>query len=150
MNVIGTLPSTETKEKTGRRSRWDYAGYFGGPSLAVQSRNVSLLLYARAFMWFHKIAAFRQAETQLLYKKSPSREIRSQHRQIVEMLIREGKELVRRIHAHGGLIKPENGFSIEDIQSAIEELENTQLQWHGGMSKNRKEEILNNVFNAAQ
>ncbi len=101
-------------------------------------------------MWFHKIADFRQAEMHLLYLKNSNKEIRSQHRQIIEMLIREGKEIVRRIHASGGLIKPANGFSLQDIQSSIEELQNTQLQWNGGMSKGRKEEILKDVFDAAQ
>ena len=86
----------------------------------------------------------------LLYKKNPDKEIRSQHRQILEGLIREGKEIVRRIHAGGGIIKPANGFSLQDILSSIEELQNTQLQWNGSMSKNRKKEILKDVFDAAQ
>jgi len=101
-------------------------------------------------MWFHKVADFRQAEMHLLYKKTPGKEIRSQHRQIIEILIQDGKEIVRRIHASGGLIKPANGFSLQDIQSSVEELQNTQLQWNGGMSKNRKGEILKDVFDAAQ
>jgi hypothetical protein len=148
--VIAAPLLLESKKRTGRNRRWDFARYMGGSSSVVQSRNVSLLLYARAFMWFHKIADFRQAEMHLLYLKNSNKEIRSQHRQIIEMLIREGKEIVRRIHASGGLIKPANGFSLQDIQSSIEELQNTQLQWNGGMSKGRKEEILKDVFDAAQ
>ena len=58
------------------------------------------------------------------------------------MLIEQGNELVRRVHANGGLVKAENGFSVEDIQSVIEELQNTLLQWHGKMSKRRKREIV--------
>lgn len=148
--MIDALPLIEPKKKTGQSSRWDYAGYFGGQSPVVRSRNVSLLLYARAFMWFHKVAGFRQAEMQLLYKKSPASETRSQHRQIIEALISEGKEIVRRIRAGGGLIKPANGFSLQDIQSLIEELQNTQLQWNGSMTKSRKAEILKDIFDAAQ
>ena len=101
-------------------------------------------------MWFHKVAGFRQAEMDLLYKKNPDKGIRLQHGKIIESLILEGKEIVRRIHVSGGLIKPANGFSLQDIQSLIEELQNTQLQWNGNMSKNRKEEILKDVFDAAQ
>jgi hypothetical protein len=148
--VIDALPLLEPKSRVGQSSRWNYAGYFGGRPPVVRSKNVSLLLYARAFMWFHKIADFRQAEMQLLYIKNPGKEIRSQHLQIIEILIREGKEIVRRIHASGGLIKPANGFSLQDIQSSIEELQNTQLQWSGSMSKNRKEEILKDIFDAPQ
>jgi hypothetical protein len=47
------------------------------------------------------------------------------------------------------LIKPANGFSLQDIQSSIEELQNTHLQWNGSLSKNRKEEILKDIFDAA-
>jgi hypothetical protein len=148
--VIDALPLLEPKSRTGQDSRWNYAGYFGGRSPLVRSKNVSLLLYARAFMWFHKIADFRQAEMHLLYIKNPGKEVRSQHLQIIEILIHEGKEIVRRIHASGGLIKTANGFSLQDIQSSIEELQNTQLQWSGSMSKNRKEEILKDIFDAPQ
>jgi hypothetical protein len=148
--VIDTLPLLEPKQRSGQSPRWDYAGYLGGQAPVVRSKNVSLLHYARAFMWFHKVADFRQAELHLLYKKNPDKQIRSQHRQIIESLIGEGKEIVRRIHAGGGLIKPANGFSLQDIQSLIEELQNTQLQWNGNMSKSRKVEILKDVFDAAQ
>jgi hypothetical protein len=147
--VIDTLPLLEPKKKNGPAPRWDRAGYLGGQAQVVRSRNVSLLHYAQAFMWFHRVADFRQAETQLLYKKNPDKQTRSQHRQIIESLIGEGKEIVRRIHAGGGLIKPANGFALQDIQSLIEELQNTQLQWNGGMARNRKEEILKDVFDAA-
>jgi hypothetical protein len=148
--VINALPLLEPKNRVGQSSRWNYAGYFGGRPPVVRSKNASLLLYARAFMWFHKIADFRQAEMHLLYIKNPGEEIRSQQLQIIGILIREGKEIVRRIRASGGLIKPANGFSLQDIQSSIEELQNTQLQWSGGMSKNRKEEILKDIFDAPQ
>ena len=116
----------------------------------IRSKNLSLLLYAKAFMWFHKIADFRAAESHLLYNKKPSRTLRSEHCQILTNLIREGREIVRRIHANGGLIKPANGFSLEDIHSAIEELQNTQLQWHGDMPRSRKKEILKNLFDATE
>jgi hypothetical protein len=148
--VIDALPLFESKKRTGQNSRWDYAGYFGGQSPVVRSRNVSLLLYARAFMWFHKVAGFRQAEMDLLYKRKADKQIRSQHGKIIESLILEGKEIIRRIHAGGGLIKPANGFSLQDIQSLVEELQNTQLQWNGSMAKSRKEEILKDIFDAPQ
>ena len=115
----------------------------------VHSKNLSLMLYARAFMWFHKIADFRFAESQLLYLKKPTKVVRGQHRKIIAALIEEGREIVRRIRACGGLIKPANGFSLQDIQAAIEELENTQAQWNGHLSRKRKTEILNHLFDAA-
>jgi len=100
-------------------------------------------------MWFHRLAEFRMAESHLLYLQPPDREVVAQHRQILANLIKEGREIVRRIHAGGGLIKPANGFALEDLQSAIEELENTRLQWHGTMSRSKKAEILKHLFDAA-
>lgn len=139
----------EPKKASRHSSRWDYARYFGCAPSRVRSKNVSLLLYAQAFMWFHKVADFRQAEMHLLYKTPPDKTLRAQHKQIIELLIREGKEIVRRIRSSGGLIKPANGFSLQDIQSAIEELQNTQLQWNGSMSRLRKAEIMEELFDAA-
>ena len=148
--MIETLPLLESPAAAaGRNSRWNYAGHFGSQPNIVRSKNTSLVLYARAFMWFHKLADFRGAEMHLLYKKTVAKEVRSQHGQILEVLINEGREIIRRIHASDGLIKPANGFSLDDIQSAIEELENTRLQWNGGMAKSRKAEILKDIFNAA-
>jgi hypothetical protein len=147
--VIDTLPLLEPRKKNGPDPRWDKAGYLSGQAPVIRSRNVSLLHYAQAFMWFHRVADFRQAEMHLLYKKSPNKQTRLEHRQIIDGLISEGKEIVRRIHAGGGLIKPANGFALQDIQSLIEELQNTQLQWNGGMTKTRKEEILKDIFDAA-
>jgi hypothetical protein len=97
-------------------------------------------------MWFHKIADFRAAEMVVMYEKAPDKQRRSEHRQIIELLIQEGQGIIRRIHADGGLIKAENGFSVEDIESAVEELHNTKLQWYGAMAKKRKDEILNSLF----
>lgn len=148
--MIHAPEALETRQRNARPAQWDFSRYYGGRSTVVRSKNLSLMLYARAFMWFHKIADFRVAEMHLLYKKQPSKTVRAQHRQIIAALIGEGREIVRRIHASGGLIKPANGFSLHDIQSAIEELENTQLQWNSGMSKARKNEILNHLFDAAQ
>ena len=139
----------EPKKRSRHKPRWDYARYFGGQPSRIRSKNVRLLLYAQAFMWFHKIADFRQAETHLLYARTPERTVRAQHKLILELLIHEGKEIVRRIRGSGGLIKPANGFSLQDIQSAIEELQNTHLQWNGSMSKGRKAEILEELFDAA-
>lgn len=145
--MIDAGMAVETKTRRARTS-WDDAGLAGRAHRVIRSKNLSLLLYAEAFMWFHKIADFRAAETQLLYQSKPGKELRSQHRRIVANLIAQGREIIRRIHSNGGLIKPANGFSLADIQSAIEELENTQLQWNGTMTSSRKEEILKHIFDA--
>lgn len=100
-------------------------------------------------MWFHKIADFRYAEMVLLYEQNPSKRTSVQHRKIIEILIGEGEEIMRQIHADGGLIKAENGFSLDDIESAIQELKNTSIQWHGRMTKKRKKEILGAIFDAS-
>jgi hypothetical protein len=143
--VINAPPFAEPTKK----ARWDYAGYLGDRPSHIQSKNVGLLLYARAFMWFDKIATFRAAEASLIYGRKPGKVLREQHRIILEGLIQQGNEIIRRAQAGDRFIKPANGFSLHDVQSAVEELENTQLQWNGGMSKKRKAEILRDVFDAS-
>ncbi len=114
-------PSAHRKSRKGRdhTSAWEVPARFANPSPIVHTRNAGLLLYATAFLWFHKIADFRQSESALVYRKRPNTEIRCQHRRILEVLIQEGKELMRRIRAHGGMISAENGFSTKDIQSQV-------------------------------
>src|SRR6266404_85518 len=83
-------------------------------------------------------------------ENGPTRRFVPSTGRILEVLVQDGKELIRRIGAHGGLISAENGFSTKDIQSQVEELRNPLLQWHGGMSKKRKKEILEGVFNGSR
>ena len=136
------MPVAEATKKRSSPDPWDVPARFVNPEPIVHSKNVNLLLYAQAYMWFHRVADFRDTESLLLYKTKTPKSIRSQHCRIIQMLIEQGNELVRRVHANGGLVKAENGFSVEDIQSVIEELQNTLLQWHGKMSKRRKREIV--------
>lgn len=140
----------EMKKREAQKSSWAIAKRFVAPTTRVHSSNVALLLYARAFMWFHKIADFRYAEMVLLYEQNPSKRTSVQHRKIIEILIGEGEEIMRQIHADGDLIKAENGFSLDDIESAIQELKNTSIQWHGRMTKKRKKEILGAIFDASE
>jgi hypothetical protein len=137
------------KQKPKRNLLWERASCLVSETQRIQSTNLSLVLYAQAYLWFHKIAQFRGAECSLIYRKKPNVWARSQHRRVLEVLIEEGLELLRRIRSNGGLIKKENGFSLEDIESTIEELKNTRLQWFGGMTKTRKAQILKNVFDAS-
>jgi hypothetical protein len=139
----------ESKRKS-RADLWAARKRLVGSPPIIHTRNVNLLLYAKAYMWFHKVAEFRQTESELLYKSKPHKAVQSQHRRIIGILVEEGKEIVRQIHANGGLIKPENGFSIDDVISGVEELQNTLLQWYGGMSRKRKKEILEGLFDASK
>jgi hypothetical protein len=112
----------------------------------VSANDLALQLYTQAFMWFYKVAVFRQVEVAVMYESEPTSESRAEHKLILEKLILEAGEVARRIRSHGDLIKRENGFTLQDLEAAIEDLENTSLQWHGGMSQERKSEILRKVL----
>ena len=101
-------------------------------------------------MWFRKLAIFRVGESCFMHHSKPTQEILRDHKLILKNLTEEAKGILRKIRVNGEMIKPENGFTVEDLEAAVEELENTRLQWHGGMHKNRKDEILAKVFNVQE
>jgi hypothetical protein len=105
----------------------------------------SLLLYAKSYMFFHKLSLFRKGETARLYLNEPGESDLMFHRALLEKLISEGKELVKQIKKHG-ILKNDDGFTLEDIEATVEELQQTERQWHGKMPSKRKQAILQEVF----
>jgi len=66
------MPVAEATKKRSSPDPWDVPARFVNPEPIVHSKNVNLLLYARAYMWFHRVADFRDTESLLLYKtKNP-------------------------------------------------------------------------------
>ena len=113
---------------------------------SIRPKDLALQLYTQAYMWFHKLLVFRQGEMTFMYEGTPTEDMLQDHRLFLDNLIQEAEEICRRIQGSGELIKPENGFTLEDLKAAIEDLRNTKLQWHGSMGKARKSEILSRVF----
>jgi hypothetical protein len=143
---------THHRRQIALHSGWDGIGLIFETDEAglIRPRDISLQLYNQAYMWFRKLAIFRVGESCFMYHSKPKEEILRDHKLILGKLTQEAKEILRKIRVNGEMIKPENGFTMEDLEAAVEELENTRLQWHGGMHKGRKNEILARVFNVQE
>ena len=113
-------------------------------------RNANLQLFAQASRWFYKLAIFRQGEVLFFYDVQPGEEALKDHKAILDRLIREADEISRRAQIYGDMLKAENGFTIQDLQAAVEELQTTKLQWHGSMSPDRKNQILSLIADESE
>lgn len=136
-----------------REPRWDAISCFlvdedSGPMTGAKEAN-SLLLYAKSYLFFHKLALFRKGETARLYLNEPDESDFMFHRTILRSLIGDGADLVKQIKRHGMAMNAE-GFSVADIAATVEELQQTERQWYGKMTGKRRKEILQELFNGAQ
>jgi hypothetical protein len=111
-------------------------------STRLRPKDLNLQLFAQASWWFNKLAIFRHGEVYFFYDSAPTDETLKDHKAIVEKLIWEAEEIIRRAQVSGGMFKSENGFTLQDLEAAVEELKITKLQWHGKMSNDRKLQIL--------
>lgn len=99
-----------------------------------------------AFGWITTVVFFRQAESETMYLSEPTDVDRRYHRNILASLIGKGENLLTRIHLSGGLPENADGIKAEDIDATLEELRNTEAQWYGDMSEERRALILKEVF----
>jgi hypothetical protein len=97
--------------------------------------------------WFKAIDLFRTAELERMIERSPTPKDRRQHRTWLMRLIAEGERLLTEIDSAGSLARNHAGIKASDVAATVEELYATQTQWHGTMTKRRKAELWEGVFN---
>ena len=100
--------------------------------------------------WFKAIELFRQAEFERMIEREPSASDRRYHKTWLATLIAEGERLLTEIGAHGGLARNPAGIKVSDIAATVEELQDTQAEWYGGMKSERKAELLKQIFDVAK
>ncbi len=110
------------------------------------TRERRLGLLTETLGWVASVALFRETETQTHYLKSPTSEDRRYHQTLLAALIAEGQRLLRRAHDAGGLPENLDGIKTADLDAMVEELRATQLQWEGDMTPQRREQILQELF----
>jgi len=98
--------------------------------------------------WMAAIMFFRRTESETMYLAEPTELDRRYHKSLLAALIAEGERLLTRLHRSGGVPKNADGIKAEDIDATVEELRNTQVQWYGDMTPERRAQILAEVFHA--
>lgn len=132
--------------------RWDAISCFLGEEdhgeKAGDKGVNALLLYAKSYLFFHKLALFRKGETARLYLNEPDQSDFMFHRAILRRLIGDGADLVKQIKRHG-LAANAEGLSLADIEATVEELQQTERQWYGKITGKRRREILQETTSPA-
>jgi hypothetical protein len=99
--------------------------------------------------WFKAVRQFREAELSEVVLREPGpRDLRF-HRAYLAQIIAAGEQGAILVDLNG---LPDNaeGLSLEAIEAELESLYHTQIGYHGGMSTERKEHILQEVLGEPQ
>jgi hypothetical protein len=121
---------------------WNAVGFL----VDFNTREKRLSLLMQTLAWMAAIMFFRRTESETMYLADPTQLDRRYHKSILAALIAEGERLLTRLHQSGGLPNNDDGIKAEDIDATVEELRNTQVQWYGDMTPERRAQILEEVF----
>lgn len=131
-----------------RLPRWQAVG------LVLDQNTRDLLaqrygLLQEVVSWFKALSLFRAAEFERMIERKPTPADKRYHKTWLSTLIADGERLVTKIRTTGGLPRNQAGIKLSDVQATVEELYDTQAEWHGGMKPDRKSELLKQIFHAA-
>lgn len=128
--------------------RWEAVGRTVEASWQSQS-NRNQALVAEASSWFKAVRQFREAELSEMVLREPGpRDLRF-HRAYLVQVIAAGEQLAILADLNGLRENPE-GITLESIEAELESLYHTQAGYHGGMTAERKNQILQEVFGEPQ
>ena len=97
--------------------------------------------------WFKGIDLFRQAEFERMIERKPTPLDKRYHKTWLAALIAEGERLLTEIRRTGGLPRGHAGIKLSDVEATVEELCDTQAEWHGSLSAARRVELFKRLFN---
>ena len=100
--------------------------------------------------WFKGIDLFRQAEFERMIERKPTPLDKRYHKTWLAALIAEGERLLTEIRRTGGLPRGHAGIKLSDVEATVEELCDTQAEWHGSLSAARRIELFKRLFNGPQ
>jgi hypothetical protein len=140
-----TAPVTLESAASDSRSRWDAVDFL----ITFNTRDKRLGLLTETLAWTGAVAFFRHAETETHYLATPTESDQRYHKTLLAALIAEGERLLSRIQRVGGLPENLDGVKAGDVDAMVEELRNTHAQWYGGMTTERRAQILEEVFRVA-
>jgi hypothetical protein len=96
--------------------------------------------------WFKGIDLFREAEFEGMIQRQPRPLDRRYHKTWLAALIADGERLLTEIRRAGGLPRNSTGIKLSDVEATVEELRDTQAEWHGSLSVGRRSELLQQLF----
>lgn len=139
MRDASSMPEQSLREAP---PRWNAVGFM----VDFNSREKRLGLLSETLGWFASVAFFRRAEMETHYLTEPTELDKRFHKSILAALIAEGERLLTQMHLAGSLGENIDGVKAEDVEAGVEELHNTQLQWYGDLTPQRRDQILQELF----
>ncbi len=129
--------------------RWQAVGLV----LEQNARDLQARRYGRlpeAVSWFKAIDLFRQAELERMIERKPTPMDKRYHKTWLAALIAEGERLVTDARRSGGLPRNAAGIKLSDLEAMVEELYDTQAEWHGSLKPDRRAAIFRQLFDAPE
>jgi len=100
--------------------------------------------------WFKGIDLFREAEFERMVARKPSPLDKRYHKTWLAALIAEGERLLTEIRRAGGLPRNPAGIRLSDVEATVEELCDTQAEWHGSLDTARRAQLFKQLFHGPQ
>jgi len=97
--------------------------------------------------WCRQIEVFREAENEKIIGGTPGADERQAHKQVLAMLISQGEFLVACLREND--MTAQVGLTCGDIEAILEELYDRQRVFYGGMTEERRAQVLHEVFGAS-
>ena len=130
-----------------RSARWDAVGFLAATTaqdMAAPQPNIPFLLVA----WCRQIRMFRDLENEKVIDGTPSAQERQQHKQVLALLISQGEFLITCLREND-VTAPLRPLTLADIEATLEELYDRQRVFFGGMTEQRRTQVLDEVFGAS-
>jgi hypothetical protein len=100
--------------------------------------------------WFKAIDLFRQAEKERMLERTPDPIDLRYHKTWLTALISEGERLVTEIHRQGGLPRNLARIKLSDVEATVEELYDTQAEWHGSLTGDQRTFLYRQLFDVQE
>ena len=145
--MLQRMRNATIEPETIESPRWQAVGLI----LDQNAHDLRAKRYGRlqeAVSWFKGIDLFRQAEFERMIERKPTPLDRRYHKTWLAALIAEGERLVTEIRRAGGLPRNPAGIKLSDIEATVEELCDTQAEWHGKLSAARRSALFQQLFHA--
>ena len=98
-------------------------------------------------VWVRDVQIFQDAEAEGIIGREPSAPERQAHKEILAMLTAQGEFLVNRFREQG--VPEQAGMKLADVEAILEALYDKQRVFFGGMSEQRRAQVLEEVFGAS-
>lgn len=132
--------------ETPRRVRWQDATFFAEVNAQDMASPKPNQVQALS-IWFRSVSLYHQVEMDQITRGGPTEEDRREQKHMLSVLINLGEWLVRELRQND--VTGKLGVTLADVEATLDELHINLRVWFGGMTEERRKQVLDEVFGAA-